>query len=546
MAVKTLVIGIDGADWSYLDQVLDECPALARLKAQGVSGRMRSTIPPLSPAAWSSFITGKGPAGHGIYDWEVRPQGGAKRPVNANDRKATPFWRYLNLAGCRVGVMGIPVTYPTGAIDGFVLGGFDSPWGKEGCCFPNDLGQRIEGRFGQRARTIYGFANSAVDAELLRDESERSAMLTEVALYLAAEYAVECLVLNYMAADHVNHAASRMETVLACYRHLDAQVARLVEGCPGADVVVISDHGSKRVRGGFLVGEVLHDLGLITYRNGSVSKDRHAELLVRYLQGTLGLRGLPEKLLRRLMLHALHLAPGILAERFWRRVRERDPRVFHLYWNIDKAASVVDYSGGTDIQFYVNRERARERGLGEIGQVLAALKERLGAVEEPGQGRPMVRAFHELKTELKTGMPGESAPDLLASLEGSAFCACLSYPMSKEARVEGLFVSGERRYAHLMQGTHARHGIYICAGKSFAEGLRGPDIDLHDMPLLLLTLHGVPVPEDFEGRLWGELLAGGAAQEPPRQASLDAGVATAEAEVTEEVISRLRSMGYVD
>ena len=47
-------------------------PNLARLFKTGASSRLQSTIPPITPCAWSSFMTGKNPGKHGIFDF-TRP-----------------------------------------------------------------------------------------------------------------------------------------------------------------------------------------------------------------------------------------------------------------------------------------------------------------------------------------------------------------------------------------------------------------------------------------------------------------------------------------
>jgi predicted AlkP superfamily phosphohydrolase/phosphomutase len=47
-------------------------PNLSRLAAKGTFGPLGTSIPPQSPVAWSSFITGLDPGGHGIFDFVHR------------------------------------------------------------------------------------------------------------------------------------------------------------------------------------------------------------------------------------------------------------------------------------------------------------------------------------------------------------------------------------------------------------------------------------------------------------------------------------------
>ena len=87
---RMVVLGFDGVDFRWLNRYLDEdaelpvgerrFPRLARLRADGTLCELRSEIPPESPVAWASVITGVNPARHGIFDF-VRP-GASYRPYN--------------------------------------------------------------------------------------------------------------------------------------------------------------------------------------------------------------------------------------------------------------------------------------------------------------------------------------------------------------------------------------------------------------------------------------------------------------------------------
>src|SRR5439155_706875 len=71
MSRRVLVIGLDGATFRTLGPwaARGEMPELARLMAAGCHGELRSTFPPLTPPAWSSFMTGKNPGKHGVFSF---------------------------------------------------------------------------------------------------------------------------------------------------------------------------------------------------------------------------------------------------------------------------------------------------------------------------------------------------------------------------------------------------------------------------------------------------------------------------------------------
>ena len=70
MNEKVVLIGIDGGEPSLIEPLLaDTCPNLARLRAEGAWGSLRSTVPPLSPPAWATLMTGMNPGKHGVFDF---------------------------------------------------------------------------------------------------------------------------------------------------------------------------------------------------------------------------------------------------------------------------------------------------------------------------------------------------------------------------------------------------------------------------------------------------------------------------------------------
>ena len=73
-AKKVLILGVDGLDPKLLQTFMDEgfLPNFKQLISEGDFKPLETTMPPLSPVAWSSFITGLDPAGHGIFDFLKR------------------------------------------------------------------------------------------------------------------------------------------------------------------------------------------------------------------------------------------------------------------------------------------------------------------------------------------------------------------------------------------------------------------------------------------------------------------------------------------
>lgn len=144
---RTIVIGMDGLDPLLCERLMDEgrLPNLARLRDAGGYRRLATTMPPQSPVAWASFITGANPGVHGIFDFIHRdPQGaydlymGQARTTGGGEgwevgdhrlpltfwpfnhepqrtellRGGRPFWDHLDAAGIPVWLYDLPANYP--------------------------------------------------------------------------------------------------------------------------------------------------------------------------------------------------------------------------------------------------------------------------------------------------------------------------------------------------------------------------------------------------------------------------------------------------
>ncbi len=148
---RVIILGFDGAEPTIVEAMMDagRLPHLKQLRDGGTFARLRSTIPPQSPAAWNSFTTCKNPGGHGIYDFIRRnpathlPEIGTSKilhPSKRHDgrvterakavgfRKGEPFWVVADRAGIRCKLFNVPYAFPADPLEhGKMLCGLDVP-----------------------------------------------------------------------------------------------------------------------------------------------------------------------------------------------------------------------------------------------------------------------------------------------------------------------------------------------------------------------------------------------------------------------------------
>src|SRR5205085_6322680 len=127
---RVFIVGWDGATFDLIEPWVAEgkLPNIARLMKRGVHGRLRSTLPPMTFPAWSSFMTGKNPGKHGIFDFTRQKPGKYELEfVNGGLRRAPSFWNILSRAGRKVISISVPCTYPPEPVNGIMISGFDGP-----------------------------------------------------------------------------------------------------------------------------------------------------------------------------------------------------------------------------------------------------------------------------------------------------------------------------------------------------------------------------------------------------------------------------------
>ena len=68
---RVVVLGVDGLDYTLVKDLMarNKMPNFARMAQAGGFQPLASSIPPQSPVAWSTFITGTDPGQHGIFDF---------------------------------------------------------------------------------------------------------------------------------------------------------------------------------------------------------------------------------------------------------------------------------------------------------------------------------------------------------------------------------------------------------------------------------------------------------------------------------------------
>src|ERR1700747_2332724 len=141
MSKKVIFIGLDGATFDVLDPLMNRglMPRLKEFIDQGVRGPLETTIPPITPTAWVSWMTGKNPGKHGVFEFLLRRKGSGAipdTPVNSRSRDGLAFWGVVARVGKRSIVTNMPCTFPPYLDNGLMISDFLTPKGRRDFTHP--------------------------------------------------------------------------------------------------------------------------------------------------------------------------------------------------------------------------------------------------------------------------------------------------------------------------------------------------------------------------------------------------------------------------
>jgi len=200
------VLGFDGLDPGLVARFEGEglLPSFARLRREGATGRVLSTIPMISPPAWTSASTGTPPADHGIWSFWV-PGGTGDRGayVDATQRLAPAVWEDLSAAGRSVGVVNVPVTCPPDSVNGFMISGFPYPEGAP-LTWPPALEEEITAQ-GYRRDAFGGPPAEGHEEEWLASARETAAARRRIGLGLLFDRRPDFSFIVFTTPDRIQH-----------------------------------------------------------------------------------------------------------------------------------------------------------------------------------------------------------------------------------------------------------------------------------------------------------------------------------------------------
>jgi predicted AlkP superfamily phosphohydrolase/phosphomutase len=452
---RALIIGLDCAEPSLvLGRFRDQLPTLSALADAGAYGRLESVVPPITVPAWSCMMSSRTPGDLGIYGFRNRADHSYDGLFIANGSavKEPRLWDIVGRRGLRSIVLGVPGTFPVRPLNGLMVSCFLTPSTQSQYTFPPALRNEVEDVVGEYLFDCTEFRTEDKD-DLLRQIYEMTDKRFNLADHFLSTKPWELFAMVEMGTDRIHHGfwkdmdpAHRKHVPGGAYEqaifdyhvHVDGLVANLLRHADDETaVLIVSDHGAKRMDGGIRINEWLRQEGL------------------------LGLQ------------------------------REPEGRSSTRECGIDWSRTKVWAEGGYYSRVFLNVEGREPEGTipaAEYERFRDELIERISAIPDD-QGRPIAtKVFRpeDVYPEIK-GI----APDLIVHFGDLYWRA-----VGTVGGDEGLYTFDNDTGPD--DANHAQHGMFILRAPGVEPGLR-EGAHLLDVAPTVLELLGQPVPPAMRG-----------------------------------------------
>lgn len=531
---RTILIGLDGASFTVLDPLMEDgtMPFLKKFISKGCRGELTSVTPPLTPPAWTSLATGCRPGTHGVLDFLQfeSPKSRYIKWISFRDIQRETIWSIVSRHGMRAGSLNFIAMNPPPPISGYVVPGFVSWRFLKKNSWPEDLFDRLKNipgfdlkemalNFREEEKAVKGCQKEEYEKWILL-HIKRERQWFQVVRYLMQNDPCHLMGFIFDGLDRIQHICWRFldpdcfpesflpweektrQLCLQYFHELDEFIEEIVSlAGPEANIFIASDHGFGPTKEILYINQWLSEQGYLKWKGNVQIPEEDQE--------SLGVESPYRSLL-------------------------------FLDWEKTKAYAATASSNGIMIQ--VAGKRGKE-GISpeEYSNFRLELMEKLQKNCTDEEGKPLIEKILT-KEETFSGNSIDCAPDLSLVLRDSGF-------ISVNPAEGGYF-----HYRAQIRGTHRPEGVFVGVGPGIRKGYALAPLSIINVaPQLLYTL-GIPIPKNMEGRVVTEgfdpaflklhPIKIGAPTLPP-EGYRDVSAQTEDAEGQEQIMLRLKSLGYV-
>jgi predicted AlkP superfamily phosphohydrolase/phosphomutase len=526
---KTVLIGLDGATFTILDPLMADghMPFLRDFLARGYRAGLTSTPNPLTPPAWVSMVTGRSPGHHGVYDFiRLEDRNGSiyYTLYNSTDILCETVWSMASRQGYKVTHLNFPMMAPPQPVNGYVIPSMVQWRHLKMNIHPRSLYNEIasipdfqadlwaltysEVNLAMRHRAM--FPNEIAERAWVVENLHRDKQWFIILRHLMEKKPSDLTAIVFDGVDKLLHPywhfldpstevgklpdwQKRLrDEILEYFRQLDTFIRDIVQMAgEDAHIVLASDHGFGPARYVFHINALLEEWGYLGWR-----EEQHENVKKQH--------------------HEWSFAS--------------------LDWSKTTAYAGTPSSNGVRIRMPAGQEGNQEK----YEAFRARLMEQLLAYRDPATGEQIVTRVLT-REEAFPGKAMMHAPDINLTLSDNSFVSVANEKPIVLHRPEG-------------NGTHRPVGIFILGGPGVKSGQSPEPFSILDVAPTLLYCLGMPIPQEFEGRLpveaWEESYLETHRPETSEKTAEFVASESAESPYSEEdkkaLYAQLQALGYME
>ncbi len=485
MTPQVILFGLDGGTYTVLDDLMARgiMPNLEQFCREGVRTTMISTIPALTPPAWSTLVTGRTPGNHGVLGFVQFANAGSNsvQVISSKQFTAPTIWSEVNRQGVRAGSLNFVAHQPAPKIDGWVIPGWVSWRWMRTLSHPAGIVDRLKQAvpdfdvkqlaldFEEESKAISGAVLDEYTAWVgLHIDRDRQWFNT--AKYLLQNDPVGLFGIVFDGVDKLQHLLwpyldpalepehptddflATRQAAWNYFRQIDDMLGETMRTWgDDATIIICSDHGFTRTWEVFYVNTWLAQRGYLTWLNGLETEE-----------------------------------DGI---------QELEGRFYGLKEGFDlentKAYGLTASSNGIYINVRGHRDATGIPPEDYLGLREEIRRKLLTDCKDPETGEPLITKVWT-REEIFDGPNMENAPDLTVELRDHGFFS-VRYTNSVHARRPRI------------SGTHHPRGILMARGPGIRRQAEAGTVHLKDVAPTALYCMDLEIPAELEGRVIEDL-----------------------------------------
>lgn len=482
---RVMAILLDGAPYDVFYSLAHQhvLPNVRKLMEIGSYNLLYSTIPPVSPVAIPSLLTGRNPGKHGMFGFGYL-ENGFFRPYTSANLAGETLWDILAHANKRVILLNVPWTFPAFKVNGIMISGPPLPRNKAES-YPAEIVSILESKIGRYYPDL-SFRNLESDYEGSDEDSflEEAYRVTrrraEAMYYLMGNYEWDLFFAVFTTLDRMQHVffgyfdersplfdAEKRKILIEYYKEIDNMLGETISLIDeNTFLMIVSDHGFS-----FLNKHV--GMNNMLVQGGFAKETSNLNLLTT------------ERILGFLERIGLGHLRRVLSLKIVNKARTVFPT------RIDYSRSeFYSLTAGT---IAMNKNRIADEKTRE------ALKERLisflYSVKDPKNGERIVEKVYN-KTEIYRGNRTSDAPDLIAIFKNGYE----PHIWRKEVLEPVNLIMHKTVKTGTHQSFSSRKGIFIVSGPDITKG-SGIKANLVDIAPTILHVLDVPISPAMDGKV---------------------------------------------